>query len=845
MNNITVTITRWMVLKAPPEKLGSFYLGAYYNLKKRQITENVLNYDARDLTTHAVCFGMTGSGKTGLCIGLLEEAALDKVPAIIIDPKGDITNLMLQFPNLQSQDFKPWINPDDARRKGKSVEEYAQFTADLWRKGLGDWGIDSTRIKALQDSCEFVIFTPGSDAGIPISLLSSLVAPKLSFDDNSEIIREQITGTVAALLDLAGVDADPVRSREAILLATIFEYFWKNKQDLDLAKLISSIQKPPVRKLGVFDVDTFYPEKERFELAMAFNSLIASPNFQSWLEGESLDIDGLLYDDKGKPRHCIFYLSHLSERERMLFVTLLLEKILIWVRGQTGTTSLRALLYFDEVFGFMPPVAEPPSKRPLITLLKQARAFGLGCVLVTQNPVDIDYKGLTNTGTWFIGKLQTERDKKRVLDGLRGVASQTGIDTKDYSNLISGLSSRVFLYHNVHENEPVVFYTRWAMSYLRGPLTRSQIRQLMVNRKKLITIFETPDLESSMSVKASGEGLLRSPPTLSPRIPQVFLPLRISEKETKKSLIKEFGSNISIERVQLRYKPTIFGIGTVRFLDRKQTIDKQIEKSLIIEDLNDTSFVDWKGAKLSTLRHSDLLNTKDQVSDNEAFFELAPEVANSPEEFNKLSKDLNDFLYYNSVLKLKKNNDLGVIQQPDESDRDFQIRLLQSSREERDAEVDKLKKKYAKKLDKLEDKLSKLEFDLTDDEAEYKARKREELVGAGESVLSIFMGSRRTSRATTIARRRRMTSKAKRKIDETKEGIARVKEDSSKLEAELKKAVDQIVKKYENIAEDLKEEEVKPKRADVKINLVALAWKPYWIVDYKERGLLQRTAMKA
>jgi hypothetical protein len=835
-------------LKAPPEKLGSFYLGAQFDLKKNLITENVVNYDARDLTTHAVCFGMTGSGKTGLCVGLLEEAALDKVPAIIIDPKGDITNLMLQFPNLQPKDFKPWINPDDARRKGKTVEEYAQYTAELWRNGLAEWGIDSTRIKALQDSADFVIFTPGSDAGIPVSLLSSLEAPKLSFDDNSEIIREQIAGTVAALLELAGVNADPVRSREAILLATIFEYFWTKKQDLDLATLISSIQNPPVRKLGVFDVDTFYPEKDRFELAMAFNSLIASPNFQSWLKGESLDIDSLLYDDKGKPRHCIFYLAHLSERERMLFVTLLLEKVLIWVRCQTGTTSLRALLYFDEVFGFMPPVAEPPSKKPLITLLKQARAFGLGCILVTQNPVDIDYKGLTNTGTWFIGKLQTERDKKRVLDGLQGVANQTGINSKDYSDLISSLSSRVFLYHNVHENEPVVFYTRWAMSYLRGPMTRPQIKQLMNIHKELTNGSEPTDFISQFNVtesKVIEEELSRNPPALSPEIPEVFFPLELSENEAKKSIIQKFGDNVSIEQIQLHYKPTIFGSGTVRFIDRKESIDQQIEKILIIEDLGEAGFIDWKNAKESKIGNNDLLNTKDQVSDKRAFFDLVPQLANSPKEFMTLNKDLKDFLYYNSVLKLNKNDELDVIQHPEELERDFKIRLLQRSREQRDAEVDKLKGKYAKKLDKLEDKLSKLEFDLADDEAEYNARKREEFVGAGESVLSIFMGSRRTSTATTIARRRRMTSKAKRQIDETKEDITRVKNDITELEAELKKAVDQIIEKYEKVTENLSIKELRPKKTDIRINLVALAWMPYWIINYIEKGLLKKSYIQA
>ena len=834
------------MLKAPPEKLGSFYLGTQYDLKKSLITKNAVNYDARDLTTHAVCFGMTGSGKTGLCVDLLEEAALDKVPAIIIDPKGDITNLLLQFPNLQPQDFKPWINPDDARRKGKTVDEYAQYTAELWRNGLNQWGIDSTRIKALQDSADFVIFTPGSDAGIPVSLLSSLAAPKLSYEENSEIIREQITGTVAALLELAGVNADSVRSREAILLATIFDYFWKKKQDLDLATLISSIQKPPVRKLGVFDVDTFYPEKDRFELAMAFNSLIASPNFQSWLKGESLDIDNLLYDNKGKPRHCIFYLAHLSERERMLFVTLLLEKVLIWVRGQTGTTSLRALLYFDEVFGFMPPVAEPPSKKPLITLLKQARAFGLGCILVTQNPVDIDYKGLTNTGTWFIGKLQTERDKKRVLDGLQGVASQSGIDTKDYSDLISSLSSRVFLYHNVHENEPIVFYTRWAMSYLRGPMTRPQIKQLMINRKELMNTSKTTDSVQTLKLaesKVTEETLSRNPPALSPGIPEVFFPLDLSENKAKNSIIEKFGNNVSIENIKLRYKPTIFGSGTVHFFDRKESIDKQIEKNLIIENLDQTSFLDWKNAKATKVGNTDLLNNKNQVSDKEAFFDLIPELANSLTELKNLNKDLKDFLYYSSVLKLKMNDDLDVIQHPEESERDFKIRLLQRSREERDAEVDKLKGKYAKKLDKLQTKLSKLEFDLSDDEADYNARKREEFVGAGESVLSIFMGSRRTSRATTIARRRRMTSKAKRKVDETKEDIVRTKEDIMELEEELKTAIEKIVKKYEKVADDLSLKEVKPRKTDVKVNLVALAWKPIWIVDYKENGLSHRTAI--
>ncbi len=841
-----------ITLNAPPEKLGSFYLGAEYNMDSNQIIDSAINYDARDLTTHAVCLGMTGSGKTGLCIGLLEEAALDKVPALIIDPKGDMTNLMLQFPKLQPEDFKPWINQDDARRKGKTLDEYSQDTANLWRNGLNDWGIDGSRIKSLQDSADFVIFTPGSNSGIPISILSSLAAPNLDFSENFENIREQITGTVSALLELVGVNADPVRSREAILLATIFEFYWKKNQNLDIKQLINSIQKPPVRKLGVFDVDTFYPEKERFELAMAFNSLIASPNFQSWLQGESLDIDTLLYTKQGKPRHCIFYLAHLSDRERMLFVTLLLEKVLVWVRRQTGTTSLRALLYFDEVFGFMPPVAEPPSKRPLITLLKQARAFGLGCVLVTQNPVDIDYKALTNTGTWFIGKLQTERDKSRVLEGLKGIISQSEVENRqNYSELIGRLSSRVFLYHNVHENKPIVFNTRWVMSYLRGPLTRPQVRQLMQNRKKLNDESETPNLKPSLLVKdledqiTETQDLSKVPPTLVPDIPQVFFPIRIMENQAKQSLTQKKGPNISIEKTQLYYKPTIIGSFSVRFLDRKNKIDQQVEKSLIVDELGTSTFLDWKSAKESDIKVTDLLNSYEQVIEKEIFFEPLSEFVNSPQEFKKLTKDLQDFLYYTCVLKLKKNTELDIIQNPDEPDRDFQIRLLQIAREQRDTEVDSLKKKYSKQLDKLEDKIRKLEFDLSSDESDYEARKREEIIGAGESVLGFFLGSRRTSTATTAARRRRLTSKAKMNISKTKKEIIEAKKDVTQLEEELKKAVEKIVEKYEKGIERLSYEEFKPKRSDIKIKSVALAWKPSWLIRYKEKGLLQTTNLEA
>ncbi len=468
----------------PLEKLGAFYLGREYDLAGSRLLDRPVVYDARDLTTHAVCVGMTGSGKTGLCIDLLEEAALDGVPAIIIDPKGDMPNLNLTFPELRPADFEPWVNVDDARRKGMSVPDYARHISTTWKKGLEDWGQGPERIRRLRESAEVSVFTPGSSAGLPVSILASLKAPVVDWDRDAEAARDQIRGTVSALLGLAGVDADPLRSREHILLCTIFEHFWREGQDLDLAALITSIQAPPVRRLGVFDVDTFFPEKDRFTLAMSLNNILAAPGFETWLRGEPLDVGRLLQTGDGKPRHSIFYIAHLNDAERMFFTTLLLEQVVSWVRRQPGTTSLRALLYFDEIFGFLPPVSNPPSKRPLLTLLKQARAYGLGVMLTTQNPVDLDYKALGNTGTWFIGKLQTERDKMRVLDGLETAATGGGepLQRGDLEKMIAGLGSRVFLLHNVHEESPLIFQTRWAMSYLRGPLTGDQIRQLREER---------------------------------------------------------------------------------------------------------------------------------------------------------------------------------------------------------------------------------------------------------------------------------------------------------------------------------------------------------------------------
>lgn len=831
-------------MQVPKERLGSFYLGAEYDLKHKEIKKNIVNYDARDLTTHAVCIGMTGSGKTGLCVGLLEEAALDKVPAILIDPKGDITNLLLQFPEFKYENFLQWINPDDARRKGKTREEYAKYVADLWRDGLTEWGIGPDRIRLLKESAEFTIYTPGSNSGFPVSILSSLASPGLEFEENAELIREKINGTVSALMELVGIDSDPVRSREAILLSRIFEHYWKMNKDLDLAKIISSIQNPPVRKLGVFDVDTFYPEKDRFELAMAFNNLIASSSFQSWLQGESLEINRLLYTEEGKPRHSIFYIAHLSERERMFFVTLLLENIITWIRKQTGTTSLRAILYFDEVFGFFPPVAEPPSKRPLLTLLKQARAYGLGVLLVTQNPVDIDYKGLTNAGTWFIGKLQTERDKDRVLHGLKGAIAEAGESGKkvNYDSIISQLRSRVFLMHNVHEEKPKVFHTRWVMSYLRGPLTRPQVKELMQSKKRDIKrVMKKEITEKPVRIAPQLSGYSSTPTALDPSINQIFLPLEINEQTAIKKM-NEQGIKSPINKIKLLYEPAIIASSSIRFFDRRQKIDEKIERNLLVDVSENLSMVNWEDSKILNIELSEL--TKEPQKGDSKYgpiFADVPEGINTAKEMSEIRKSLENWLYANESIKLKTHQALNIYQNSQENEIDFLSRLRQSAKEQRDSEIEKLRQKYEKKYDKLEKKMRKLERELIDDEAEYEARKKEEIAGIGGTVLGVLLGRRSTSTATSIARRRRLTSKAKREVQESTAEVKEAGQDIEKLEEELKVEVNEITNKWDNAVEDLITEEIRPRRTDVNVALIALAWLPFWLLSYDSKGI-QKTA---
>lgn len=517
-----------------------FYLGRDHDLATGETSTTPLLYKSGQLTTHAVCVGMTGSGKTGLCLSLLEEAALDGIPAICIDPKGDLGNLLLGFPKLEPADFEPWVDPAVADRKDITTAELAKETAELWKKGLEDWGQNGDRVQRYDDAVERLIFTPGASHGIPMTVLKSFDAPPQALIDDTDAFRSRVQSAVSGLLALLGIDADPVRSREHILLSNILTTAWNAGQDLSIAEMIGEIQKPPFPTVGVMDLETFYPEKERTKLAMDLNNLLASPSFAGWMSGQALDVQQLLYSPEGKPRHSIISISHLDDAQRMFFVTILLNEILAWTRTQPGTSSLRALVYMDEVYGYFPPSKKPPSKEPMLTLLKQARAFGVGIILATQNPVDLDYKGLSNTGAWFLGRLQTERDKMRVMEGLEGASAQAGsvFNKQRMEQTLAGLGNRVFLLNNVHEDEPRIFQTRWAMSYLAGPLSRLQIKKLMDPVRAKFVGEERPKKKPAQLEPAVWNEPKKSPEE-TPDIAKVELPKPVVESKKAEATKRE------------------------------------------------------------------------------------------------------------------------------------------------------------------------------------------------------------------------------------------------------------------------------------------------------------------
>jgi hypothetical protein len=801
------------------EKLGAFYLGRPYDLKNKTPKDGIVLYDSKDLVTHAVCVGMTGSGKTGLCMALLEEAAIDGIPAIVIDPKGDLANLLLTFPDLKPEDFAPWINEDDAQKKGLSAADYAAQQASLWEKGLADWGQDRARIKRLREAAEFRVYTPGSNAGIPVSVLKSFASPPATIRDDNELMRERVNTTATSLLGLLGIDADPIKSREHILISNILNNAWAAGSDLDIAALIQQIQSPPMTRIGVMDLDSFFPSKDRFELAMALNNLLAAPGFSSWMEGDPLDIQQILYSSTGKPRVAIFSIAHLSDAERMFFVSLLLNQTLGWMRTQSGTTSLRAILYMDEIFGYFPPVANPPSKLPLLTLLKQGRAFGLGVVLATQNPVDLDYKGLSNTGTWFIGRLQTENDKNRVLEGLEGVAAGSDLkfDRQQMEETLAGLSSRIFLLNNVHDDGPEVFESRWAMSYLRGPLTRTQIKSLMEPiKQQSAASLPAPAASATMGANiaaatAKSGSAKAQQPVLPPEVPQYFIPLR----------------SRGADGAALVYHPQVIGAAEVRFSDKR--VDTTRNLILLAPISNGVVPVDWEQATPVDLPISDL----EANGEGGAQFAELPSAGGKTKSYAAWQKDFGGWLYRTQKLDLLRSERLGQASNPGESEQDFRLRLQQAAREQRDAAVEKLRQKYAPKLAALEEKKRRSEQAVEREAEQSKSQKFQTAISFGATVLSSFLGRKSVSlttlgRATTAARGVSRSMKEAEDVGRAQETVAAVNEQIAELDAQFKSDTAALEQTTDVQSEPLETVTLKPTKANIAIKHFSLAWTPYW-----------------
>lgn len=807
------------------EKLGAFYLGRSYDQVKKQAGESLVLYDSKDLVTHAVCVGMTGSGKTGLCIDLLEEAAIDGVPSIVIDPKGDLANMALTFPQLRGEDFEPWINEEDARKKNLTNIEFANQQAELWKKGLAEWGQSGDRIQRLRDAADFVIYTPGSNAGIPVSILKSLAAPDRALLEDAEMLRDRINTTTTSLLGLMGIQADPIQSRDHILISNILNTTWSQGQDVDLASLIEKIQNPPMTRIGVLDLESFYPSKERFGLVMALNNLLASPGFGAWLEGDALDIGQMLHGATGKPQVSIFSIAHLGDAERMFFVSLLLNQVLGWMRTQSGTTSLRAVLYMDEIFGFFPPVANPPSKLPLLTLLKQARAFGLGVVLATQNPVDLDYKGLANTGTWFIGRLQTERDKQRVIDGLEGAAATqgSGFDRAAIEQTIGGLGSRVFLMNNTHEDAAEVFQTRWTLSYLRGPLTRNQIKVLMAGRKAEIpeqaaasttaAVPEVSAMPSSARVASVMPAASNARPAIAPDVQQFFIPKRGGAPE---------GST-------LIYRPMLFGAAKVNFVDAKLGINESRDLRYLAAFVNEAIPVNWDNAEETSVEVADLEKEPASVAE----YEEPPSVAGKAKNYPGWSKDFVGFLYGNQKLDFLKSPGAGEISRPGESERDFRVRCQQAVREQRDNLIEQLRQKYAARIAGLQDRIRRAQQAVDRESAQASQAKLQTAISFGTTLLGALLGRKAVSastlgRATTAARGVSRSMKEQQDIGRASESVEALQGQLADLEAELKSETQTLETGSDAQGEQLETISVKPKKTNISVQLVALAWAPFW-----------------
>jgi len=785
------------------------------------------------LTTHGVIVGMTGSGKTGLGVVLIEEALRSGVPVLAIDPKGDLTNLCLTFPGLAPSDFRPWIDEAQAKNAGQTPDEFAASQASTWTEGLGGWGLGGGDIAALRDATDFTIYTPGSQAGVPLDIVGSLQVPADMTD--AEAVADEIEGYVTGLLGLVGVAADPLASREHILLSNLIQHSWSEGRALDLMTLVGMVPTPPIRKLGVFDVDQFFPADDRMALAMKLNGLLASPSFASWAMGAPLDIEAMLHQPTGGVRCAIVTTAHLSDEERQFVTSLILSKLVTWMRRQSGTTDLRAMVYMDEVAGYLPPTATPPTKKPIMTLMKQARAFGVGVVLSTQNPVDLDYKAMSNAGTWMIGRLQTDRDKARLLDGMASAAGSVDITAVDAT--ISGLAKREFVLRHAGKDQPEVFTTRWAMSYLRGPMTRDQIARLTpehgidtaagagtgpagavpTNATDTATPTATPAVPSDAVIDlADDESLLA--PTVADGTPVRYL-------DAAAPWLGDIGGD---SRGTVREAAVIARVA-IRYDETKADLIHDTEFEAVLFPLGDHVDI----TKLAQVDYDDRdLRAEVPVG---VVHRLTPAKIDTKSYFAKIERDLRDHLTRSLQLEIPRNQVLKLYGRPGERADEFSTRCEQAAAERADAAIAKLRAKYEAKATKLRDQIEAAEdrADVLAEEA--KGKKTSELFSTAGTVLGGLLGGKKSKGsmlgdllgdAGSSARRRGSTSASDRRVDAAENKVQRLVAQYEELEAQAEHDVDEIAEQSRADAGEIDSMTIGLERTDVTITQLVLAWVP-------------------
>ena len=777
------------------EKLGLFYLGKDVDKSTQEASDALTLLKNKNFTTHATIIGMTGSGKTGLGIGIIEEAVIDNIPSIVIDPKGDMGNLLLADPEFSPKSFEPWI-ADEAKNKEQDVAEYAAKTAEMWKKGIESHYQDSARVAKFA-AMEKTIYTPGSSAGVSVNILSSLDTPPSEVLEDSDAFSSYINSTVSSLLSLIGVDADPVESKEYILLAQIITNSWLAGDDLTLEDLIGRIIAPPFKKIGVLPLDLFYTQADRFKLATKFNSIIASPTFKAWLEGDNLDIQKLLYDDKGKAKVAIFSISHLSDEERMFFVTLLLNKFVAWMRRQSGTSALKTLLYMDEIYGFFPPTKNPPSKEPMMLLLKQARAYGVGVILSTQNPVDLDYKGLSNMGTWFIGRLQTTQDVDRVIDGLGGQVGSS-YDKNEIRSLLSNMKKRTFFLKSAHLDDIRLFSTRWVMSYLKGPLRRDEISVLMEGQKsQKVQLVEEAEAEAAAPVQkgVKTEGF-ETFSDLHESIPQFYMP------------------NLSPSK---QYVATVVADCSVSFFNQSRGINEEETYCLNLEvDAADRS-PDWDKAN----NDEDVVNGFERLptrAPEGAQYAETPEFLNRDKSLKSTTKSLSDWLYHEHELELFRCKKPKLESYPYESKGDFEVRVVDVLNDKKEQAIETLQERYAKKEKVLVDRLMRYQIAVEKEKSDTTSS----YMNVGVTLLSALFGKSRASVGRAGAR----ALKERGDVSRAKERVQKVEADIADLEEELEDKVNDLMDDFDMSNVIIEDFQIEPRRSDVRVNDIAVVWKP-------------------